>query len=79
MLRNLTISELNEIYEGIKNQFNLNYDFNLKYYDLKAFSEYKLGMKDEANRTLENANSLSLQKEQGSFGSILHVLISLTK
>lgn len=79
LLRNLTISELNEIYEGIKNQFNLNYDFNLKYYDLKALAEYKLLMKDEANKTLQSANLLSLQNENKAFDSILHVLISLTK
>ena len=79
LLRNLTISELNALYEGINNQFNLNYDFNLKYYDLKALAEFKLGLKENANKTLETANKISIEKEGKPYDSILNVLISLLK
>lgn len=79
LLRDLTVSEQNAIYEGIKNQFSLNYDFDLKYYDLKALTEYKLGLKEEANKTLESANKISLEKEGKTYESILNVLVSLLK
>jgi len=50
-----------------------------KYYDLKALAEYKLGLKEEANLTLQSANNISLEKYKRPFDSILSVLISLSK
>ena len=79
LLRNMTSPELEEVYNGIKNQFGMNYDIDLKYYDLKALAEYKLGLKEEANLTLQSANNISLEKYKRPFDSILSVLISISK
>ena len=48
-------------YAGFTNQFNLNYNVISVFYDPKALLEYKMGMSEEAIKTIESANVQSIQ------------------
>ncbi len=63
-----------ELYKVILHQFSFG-NVALDYYDIKAFLEYKLGMEDEAVKTIQEANIKSLEKYKTPYKSMLNALI----
>jgi len=76
ILKLKTIGEYREMYNAFLHQFNYK-DTYLEFYNLKAFLEYKLDMKDKSINTLEIADKISKDKYNKSFNSSLGILLEL--
>jgi len=68
IIKNIDLVLYKELYKAFEKQFQLK-DVSLDYYDIKAFLEYKLGLKEKAIKTIQDVNSISVTKFKFPFQS----------